>query len=516
MANVKRRGVKRKVLAFSAIIIVSLLLSQVALVSINETNTIMNKSVSKSNIISFTNSSSSNLPVLVGTVEMANTNSISFPARNSIYVYGYVNDAQLYGGYLSTGNETTATAAGANTGDQISISKSNSTMVMNNECLNWELGGFAVSNFVGFKSFYGFNVNQGAPNSSYSGPTNATVNFTLTSDSLVVFLALASAQQYGNISGIPGLIMDNNTFSHGQFQEEEMMIAHDYLGKGNYSAQETSRALVSQLYSNMADLIGVFIFTSATQVNPQAWNVEMAYSNSISFPAGNSIYVYGYVNGAQYYGGYLSSGNETTATAASGNNGDQISVSKNNNSTVIDNACLNWELGGFAISAFSGFKSFYGYNENLGAPNSAYSGSTNATVNFTLTSNSLVIFLALASAQQYGNISGIPGLIMDKNTYSDCGFQKEEMMIAHAYLGKGSYSAKETSKALVYQLYAHMADLIGVFVFTSATLITPQVSNYIWIIVAAVIVAGVIITVVSLLVSARPSKRRKRRKEIYF
>jgi N-acetylneuraminic acid mutarotase len=111
-------------------------------------------------------------------------------------------------------------------------------------------------------------------------------------------------------------------------------------------------------------------------------------------------------------------------------------------------------IGGVAVTDFARMAASYGSNTR--------SGASEASDNFTVTQNSLVVFIGLASSQQSISVSGIPGLQVDAISS-----EPEAMIVAHANLSPGTYTALEQSQATSPgQDPNHMADLLGVFVFS--------------------------------------------------
>ncbi len=192
---------------------------------------------------------------------------------SKLYVYGEVNGGNGYQSNLSTGNITRAVTASGNTGVQFSYSKSNSTSVSNSPSIGLAIGGFSVSGYSNFTAKYGFNNNSRANGSVYTGDTVAYDNFTLVKSSFVVFMAAASSQHYISVDGIKGITVECNG-SMNLSQEGQSNVAFPFfigyalLGPGSYGVVETSYPITGgQTHSNMADLIGAYIFQNNTSIS---------------------------------------------------------------------------------------------------------------------------------------------------------------------------------------------------------------------------------------------------------
>jgi hypothetical protein len=117
------------------------------------------------------------------------------------------------------------------------------------------IGGVSIGGSWGaFNAYQGSNLQSGAP--------GASVNFPVSSNSLVVVIGLAASQQQISLSGIPALQTDG--LSSGPQASEGMIIAHAYLTPGTYTVAAQSAALsAGQDPDHMADLVGVFVFSSS-------------------------------------------------------------------------------------------------------------------------------------------------------------------------------------------------------------------------------------------------------------
>jgi hypothetical protein len=166
----------------------------------------------------------------------------------------------LYGMATAGGNSSTPFAAGqhaqaVNAAGQLAVALAYGNSDQNSytsEAKYHLIGGVSVSgSWDSFKIYYGSNQEPGA--------SGASTRFTLPEESLVVVMALASAQNYIKLQGVSGLQTDASSSHAGG---AAMMIAHAYLPPGTYTITEASSTDVQHPPQFMADLIGVFVFGS--------------------------------------------------------------------------------------------------------------------------------------------------------------------------------------------------------------------------------------------------------------
>jgi len=115
------------------------------------------------------------------------------------------------------------------------------------------IGGVSVGgSWDSFNAYQSSNSQPGAP--------GVSINFKVSSNSLVVVVGLASSQQQIALAGIPNLQTD--ALNSGPSASEAMIISHAYLPPGTYTLAAQSAALSAGQDPNyMADLIGVFVFS---------------------------------------------------------------------------------------------------------------------------------------------------------------------------------------------------------------------------------------------------------------
>lgn len=188
-------------------------------------------------------------------------------------------------------------------------------------------------------------------------------------------------------------------------------------------------------------------------------------AQAIVQPGGTSLqlsqgrfYIYGMATGGAAPSTKFSSGEAKDATDAAGMLAAALAYgTENMNSYTTDTGAH--DIGGVSIvGSWDSYTAYFGSNTQP-------SPST-ASVTFNVPANSLVVLVGLAAGQQDIHFQGIPSLEIDapNRGSSPTGY----VAIAHAYLSPGTYTASEQSSVLAGgQDPEHMADLIGVFVFSS-------------------------------------------------
>lgn len=181
--------------------------------------------------------------------------SIELPAQagSAMYLYGATAVGALSFSAFTNGQYAQAVNASGYVAAELAYGTSNQNG-LTFSAANQIIGGVAVSGpWDSFNAFSGSNTNPGAG--------SASVTFTVSENSLVVFIGLASSQQNIGLGGIAGFQID--ALESGSVAVEGMVIGHAYLLPGNYTVTEQSAALAAgQNPRNMADLIGAFVFGS--------------------------------------------------------------------------------------------------------------------------------------------------------------------------------------------------------------------------------------------------------------
>jgi len=173
---------------------------------------------------------------------------------------------------------------------------------------------------------------------------------------------------------------------------------------------------------------------------------------SLQLPAGRA-YIYGFVTGGAFETSPFASGDSAEATNAVGLLCAALAYSGDNQNSYTTRTGAH-VIGGVSLAGpWDDAKAYYGSNSRFGA--------SSAAVRFAVSDESLVVVIASAASQRQATLSGIPGLQIDASSSNGI----LPLLIGHTYLEPGTYTASETSSAVVGQDRSHMADLIGVFVF---------------------------------------------------
>ncbi|MCL4498607.1 MAG: zinc-ribbon domain-containing protein [Deltaproteobacteria bacterium] len=206
-------------------------------------------------------------------------------------------------------------------------------------------------------------------------------------------------------------------------------------------------------------LTGVIVFRIFSTSKPGHGVVSAAVVNenttSVNLPQGYSLYIYGYGTGGGFQSSAFIKGQYASAINSAGNRVAALAVSKSNFNEFSTQTGYQ-VAGGIAITGFSRFTSFSGYNTG--------SGASSASVSFNVKhNNSLVVVVAIAGGGQSLSITGLSGL---KTDAAWPGSPNLAMEIVHTYLPKGSYSVSEiTSQSAGGQNPNDAGNLIGAFVF---------------------------------------------------
>ena len=244
------------------------------------------------------------------------------------------------------------------------------------------------------------------------------------------------------------------------------------------------------------------VTNGATQVRIEssAVNPQQSFMN---LPPGAQIYLYGYNVGASLRSGLFLNGQYFFVNNVNGNVVDSLAVTTNN-SDGFATPCGSLTIAGVGISGFSSYTFSYGVNATSGA------GFASDTFNVT-SSGQLAVIIAFGGSQSMVRVSGIPGMSVDASNVNSAGWVSSGSMpivIGHSYMNKGQYTVSEVSEGNITQNTTanktHMADLIGVFLFTPGALSktstsTPTIGISVFQIIEVMVVVAVI-AVVSLVV----------------
>jgi hypothetical protein len=175
-------------------------------------------------------------------------------------------------------------------------------------------------------------------------------------------------------------------------------------------------------------------------------------STSLQLAPGQ-MYIYGMVTGGAFPTSVFDSGDYAQATNAAGQLCAALAYGTNSQNSYTTQTDYH-VIGGVSVSGtWDDMKAYYGSNSRAGA--------SIVAAPFVVTKDSLVVVIASAASEKRAVLQGVPGLQIDATSSNGV----LPMVIGHAYLPPGNYTASETSSAVSGQDPVHMADLIGVFVF---------------------------------------------------
>jgi len=183
-----------------------------------------------------------------------------------------------------------------------------------------------------------------------------------------------------------------------------------------------------------------------------------ALQTSLTLPPGSSTYIYGMATGGEFGSSDFSQGPYQQLLDADGIPAAALAVTASNSNSFSTDAAF-YTIGGVGVSGFTNMAESFGSNNSPGAPS--------ASDTFTVSRQSLVVVVAMAGGQSFLTLSGVPGLQLDGQVGNQNG-GVIAMVIAHVSLSPGTYTITENSfpSPAPGQDPNHMADLIGVFVFS--------------------------------------------------
>jgi hypothetical protein len=165
------------------------------------------------------------------------------------------------------------------------------------------------------------------------------------------------------------------------------------------------------------------------------------------------MYIYGLVTGGAFPTSAFASGDYAQATNAAGQLCAALAYGTNSENTYTTQTDFHVISGVSVSGSWDDMKAYYGSNSRAGA--------SIVAAPFVVSQDSLVVVIASAASEKRAALQGVPGLQIDATSSNGV----LPMVIGHAYLPPGNYTASETSSAVGGQDPVHMADLIGVFVF---------------------------------------------------
>jgi hypothetical protein len=173
--------------------------------------------------------------------------------------------------------------------------------------------------------------------------------------------------------------------------------------------------------------------------------------------APGQMYLYGMVSGGAFGVSPFASGEFAQATNAVGQVCAALAYGADSQNSYTTKTGPHL-IGGVSVSGT------WDHMETYSASNSR-AGAEIAAVSFPVTEDSLVVVIASAASERKVALFGTPGIQFQTDASSSGGVLP--MVIGHAYLKPGKYTASETSSFVAGQDPRHMAQLIGVFVFGS-------------------------------------------------
>jgi len=203
------------------------------------------------------------------------------------------------------------------------------------------------------------------------------------------------------------------------------------------------------------DPVAQSVMTDDTPPSPPGAKIVKATiregGTSLELPPGQ-MYLFGMSTGGGAPSSQFTAGQYADAKNAAGLLSDALAYGTNNQNSYSTQTAYH-DIGGVSVAgSWEHFVAYYGANHQ--------SGAHDASVSFQTNEDSLVVVLGLASSQQFVSVEGIPNLQVDASRTGG------GIVIAHANVKAGSYNVVEHSKVLAAgQDPAHMADLVGVFVF---------------------------------------------------
>ena len=180
--------------------------------------------------------------------QIAYVNNLS---TSQLYIYGGLTSGTSQSGLLSYGTVLNGTALNGYNVASMSASASTANNFNGQSNSHYGMDWVSVINYTSFSDILKAYTPPIQPNSSFS------VNFSVSTYSLVVFNGLAGGQYYISISGVPGLTVDTLSNSFGGLGME---VAHAYLSPGNYTVTEQTNNGDSGS-NTRADLLGIFLFS---------------------------------------------------------------------------------------------------------------------------------------------------------------------------------------------------------------------------------------------------------------
>jgi hypothetical protein len=237
--------------------------------------------------------------------------------------------------------------------------------------------------------------------------------------------------------------------------------------------------------------VGYATVASATYGSISISNATILhYGTSLQLPAGSQVYLWGMDVGGAHNSTTFADGTVATVKDSLGMLAAQLGESTVNTNSY-ETATVFHTMGGVGVAGFSS-KTF------TFAANGA-SGTLSGSVTFTVRTPSVVIVIALQSGARPGDVAtggepkevlynfslhGIPGAQIDAAVGANQTVGIQPMIIAHSFLGIGTYTVTTSVSQASPSEAESDASLIGVWAFTSSTPV-PEYPTYLFPLVAA-------------------------------
>ena len=234
--------------------------------------------------------------------------------------------------------------------------------------------------------------------------------------------------------------------------------------KNSNSRSARRQRAVSRVCNRSIEPLESRTMLSAALVDPTA----TGFSTSLSLTPGAQTYIYGEVTGGGASSSPLANGSADTVTDGAGNLGVGLAVTTQASNSFTTQTGY-YSIAGVGVSGYTNMQALYGQYVN---PNSGVisSGSFGTSVTFTLTQPALVVAMGGGSSQQAISFSGVAGLVTDAAVSGTGNGLANTIGIAHDSLGPGTYTIQlSTTVTSNGQEQEHVADLLGVYIFTGST-----------------------------------------------
>ncbi len=233
----------------------------------------------------------------------------------------------------------------------------------------------------------------------------------------------------------------------------------DSQGHYSYNSQQIASGLAQNDVSNRA------LFNAQLQTissDPVTNNSSVHSGSTLSLQGGKQIYVYGADTGGGFPMSNFSAGQYASVVDQSGEQSAALAYGLNSSDNYSTYSAY-YSIGGISVSGYGTMTAYHTSNQSLGAGG--------ASLSITVTDpGSLVVIISLTSSTwTTTSVSGLPNLTVDANISGTPNSVTIPILIAQAYESPGTYNVSEMSAYFGGADPSHVADLLGVFVFTPNT-----------------------------------------------